>query len=158
MMGSGKSTIGRLAAERVDAPFYDTDLLIEERAGMAISEIWARHGEPEFRRMESDELRALPSGSRIAAAGGGAILSPANRELIAADSKVVWLSTDADTLIRRLAGNESRPLLGEYPEQTIVTLLAERAPLYQTLATDQVETSGRTIDDVVSEVVDIWLA
>jgi len=158
MMGSGKSTIGRLVAERVGAPFYDTDLLIEERAGMTIGEIWARHGEPEFRRMESDELRALPSGSRIAAAGGGAILNPANRELIAVDSKVVWLRTGADTLIRRLAGDESRPLLGESPEQTIVTLLAERAPLYDALATNQVETSERTIEDVVKEVVDIWLA
>ncbi|MGB8362431.1 MAG: shikimate kinase [Acidimicrobiia bacterium] len=157
-MGSGKSTIGRLAAQRVDAPFYDTDLLIEERAGMTIREIWARFGEPGFRRMESDELKALPSGSRIAAAGGGAILDPANRELIAVDGKVVWLRTDAATLARRLAGNESRPLLGEFPEQTIVTLLAERAPLYEALATNQVEASGRTIDDVVNEVVDIWLA
>lgn len=158
MMGSGKSTVGRLAAERVGVPFYDMDLLIEGRAGMTIAEIWTQFGERGFRRMESDELRALPSGSHIAAAGGGAILEPANREIIAVDDKVVWLRTDAATLALRLAGDESRPLLGDTPEQTLVTLLEKRAPLYQALATNQVETAGRSLDDVVDEVVDIWLA
>jgi shikimate kinase len=156
MMGSGKSTVGRLAADRLGIPFFDTDVIVQEQAGVSIVELWAEVGETGFRDLESAALRNVPTTAGIVAAGGGAVLDPANRELIARSDKVVWLRCDAATLAERLRANVSRPLLTESPETTLETLLAERAAIYADLATHHIETGARTLDEVVSEVVGIW--
>jgi shikimate kinase len=156
MMGSGKSTVGRLAADRLGIPFFDTDVIVQERAGGSIVELWEEVGEAGFRDLESVALSNVPTTAGIVAAGGGAVLDPANRQLIARSDKVVWLRCDAETLAERLRSNADRPLLTQSPETTLETLLADRAAIYADLATHQVETSAMTLDEVVSEVVGIW--
>lgn len=156
MMGSGKSTVGKLVADHLGVPFYDTDSMVEERAGVSIAELWARVGEAGFRLMESEALRAVGPEPMIAAAGGGAVLDPENRALISRSMAVVWLRSDVATLVGRISDNESRPLLGDSPETVLTTLLARRAPIYAGLATHEMDTSTKTVDDVVSEVLGIW--
>lgn len=156
MMGSGKSTVGRMVADRVGVPFYDTDVMVIERARASIPEIWEELGEPGFRRMESTEVMAVPKDGVIAAAGGGAVLAPANRTVMARADHIVWLRCDPSILAKRLRDGGERPLLARSPESVLETLLTERAPIYDELATSHVDTSGMTIEQVVNEVVEIW--
>jgi shikimate kinase len=156
MMGSGKSTVGRLAAYRVGIPFFDTDAIVEERAGMSISEIWEERGETGFRRMESAVLRDMPDSGVIVAAGGGAVLDPVNRDLMARASKIVWLRCDPAVIAARLRDKVDRPLLARSPERVLDALLDDRTPIYAELATHQIETGTKTLDEVAEEVVGIW--
>jgi shikimate kinase len=91
MMGSGKSTIGAIAAERLGLQFFDTDRMIVARSGVSIPEIWEEMGEQMFRDMEREAVAAVPLERSLAAAGGGAVLDPANRAVIASSPPVVWL-------------------------------------------------------------------
>lgn len=157
MMGSGKTTVGKAVAEIVDRPFYDTDEMVET-GGRSIGEVWEQEGEETFRAMETEAVRAVPA-DVIAAAGGGAVLDPANREVMGNSGKVVWLKARSSTLAERLAGNRDRPLLTTAPANDVLTgLIAARSSVYEALATHQVETDGRTLDEVVGEVVRIWRA
>lgn len=157
MMGSGKSTVGALAAERLGVPFHDTDRMVEESAGMSIAELWRSKGEAVFRDMETAMLAAVPPGG-VAAAGGGAVLREANREVIARSDVVIWLRCGPDELARRTGVGDDRPLLagGGDGESTLQRILAERAPLYEALSTHQIDTTGRSVERVVSEVVGSW--
>jgi shikimate kinase len=156
MMGSGKSTVGRIAADRLGVSFLDTDEMVEERAGASIPAIWEEEGETGFRRMESEVVGDVPSKGVIVAAGGGAVLDPTNRELIGRCRKIVWLRCDPATLAGRLEGHVGRPLLAGSPQNVLESLLADRSPIYADLATHEVETATRTLEEVVREVVGIW--
>lgn len=109
--GSGKTTVGRLAAARLGLPFADCDALVEEIAGMTIPRIFARQGEAQFRCLEQRALLALCGGARqVIATGGGAVVEEENRKLIKENGFVVFLDRDiAD--IERCVGNIERPLL-----------------------------------------------
>jgi len=158
MMGSGKTTVGRVVSMAVGADFYDTDEMVEESMGMTVAEVFATSGETAFRTLESAQLRRVPLGDVVAAAGGGAVLDPANRGLMRASGKVVWLKCGVDTLAHRVDDRVARPLLaGERPiHEVIAALLAEREALYSQTASVEVETEGRSLEDVAAEVVGIW--
>lgn len=157
MMGSGKSTVGRFAAERLGVAFHDTDRMVEESAGTSIAEIWRTRGEAAFRDLETAALESVLEGG-IAAAGGGAVLRKANRSLIARSEVVVWLRCEVEELARRIGATAERPLLaGDAAEEsTLRQIMSERAPLYEALSTHQVDTTGRSLDQVVSEVIHTW--
>lgn len=133
MPGSGKSSIGRRLAPRLGLAFVDADSKIEEAAGgMTIAEIFAKHGEAEFRALEARVIaRLLDEGPSVIATGGGALINDGTRRLIAEKALSIWLKADIPVLMRRVRRKSDRPLLqGKDPEATLRQLLAAREPLY----------------------------
>lgn len=133
MMGAGKSSIGRRLAALLGCGFADNDHEIEMAARKSIPEIFASSGEAAFRQMEHESLLRLFNDPirLVIAAGGGAFVQPRNLDLIARKGVSVWLKADPETLLQRLAGDTSRPLLqGEDPRTRLASLLAEREPVY----------------------------
>ena len=156
--GTGKSTVARILAERLACDWADADALVEARAGKSIRRIFDEEGEAAFRDLESAVVADLTArGSGMVALGGGAPIREQNRAAIAASGTVVWLTADAETIQSRLAadpeGPASRPSLtsaGVLDE--IAAVLAERTPIYRQLAHHQVDTVGKTAQQVADEV------
>lgn len=159
--GSGKSTVGRLLADRIGWSFVDTDDMVERASSISIKEIFEREGEDSFRRLEESAVasaaaRELPT---VISLGGGAILRRTNRLQIQDHGSCVWLKGSAQALFRRISADASsedrRPDLshcGGYDE--VVELLAKREPTYELLANLTVETDGKTPDEIVLEISD----
>jgi shikimate kinase len=154
MPGSGKSSIGRRLAPRLDLPFIDVDTKIEEAAGgMSIEDIFAKHGEAEFRSLEARVIaRLLDDGPAVIATGGGALMNAGTRALIHERAIAIWLKAEIPTLLRRVRRKSDRPLLkGKDPEATLKRLLAEREPVYA--EADIVVTSREGPHEVVVDAI-----
>jgi shikimate kinase len=135
MMGSGKTSVGRRLAVRLNIPFVDADAEIEQAAGgMTIPEIFANHGEPAFRSAEARVIaRLLEGGPQVLATGGGAFMDAQTRALIAEQGISVWLRAEPEILMRRIKRRSDRPLLQtDDPAATLNALLAERSATYAT--------------------------
>lgn len=133
MMGVGKSSIGRRLAARLGIPFMDADAEIEKAAGMSISDIFARHGEADFRSGEARVIaRLLEAGPQVLAAGGGAFMNESTRAAIKSKAVSIWLAAEFDVLVRRIAKRKNdRPMLQtEDPAETLRQLLKVREPIY----------------------------
>lgn len=152
--GSGKSTIGRRLAKTLGVDFLDTDVAIEKQTGRRIAEIFATDGEPEFRRIEEDVVRAALAGhDGVVSLGGGAVTTPGVRAALAGHT-VVYLEISATEGVRRTGGNAVRPLLaGPDRADKYRALLAERSPLYRRAATIRVDTNRRNPGAVVRYIV-----
>lgn len=133
LMGAGKSTVGRRLADALGRQFYDSDDEIEKAAGLSISDIFALHGEAEFRRGEQRVLeRLLSEPPHVLATGGGAYLNPDTRTLLREHAITIWLNADLETLWRRVSKRGHRPLLkADNPKGVLSRLLDERAPIYE---------------------------
>jgi shikimate kinase len=156
MMGSGKTTVGRLAAERLARPFVDSDAVIEARTGRTVREIFASDGETAFRDLEAAVLvEALASSvPAVIAAAGGVVLRPENRSALdQADARVVWLCADPAMLAERVRSGGHRPLLDDDPEGTLRRMWADRHPLYRQVADAIVGVDGRSVHDVLEAVL-----
>lgn len=175
MMGAGKTSVGQALAETLGWPFTDTDDDIVALAGCTIPELFVREGEAGFRRLESQVLaRALECpGPRVVAVGGGAVVDPANRALLADRAVVVWLRAGLATLAGRVGAGEGRPMLGdiagaagagasagspsaavEMPAQAhraLERLLDERAPLYEETARVVVDVDWASVEEVAEQ-------
>jgi shikimate kinase len=132
MMGAGKSSIGRKLAQRLNLHFVDADGEIEQAAGMSISEIFAKHGEPYFRAGEARVIaRLLDGGPQVLATGGGAFMHPQSREAIRAKAVSIWLKAEYEVLMKRIKRRSDRPMLKtDDPGETLRRLMAERDPVY----------------------------
>jgi shikimate kinase len=133
MMGVGKSSIGRRLAARLGVPFVDADTEIEKQAGMSIPDIFARHGEADFRRGEARIVaRLLDSGPQVLATGGGAVMNADTRQQIKTKGVSIWLNAELDVLMRRINKRKNdRPLLQTAdPAARLRELLIEREPFY----------------------------
>jgi shikimate kinase len=151
MPGSGKSTIGRRLAKALGVPLLDTDAKIVETTGRTIAEIFV-DGEPEFRRIEAEVVRAaLAEHDGVLSLGGGAVTSPEVREALAGHV-VVYLEISAAEGIRRTAGS-GRPLLAGDADAKFRALMAQRVPLFRKVATIRVNTNRRNPGAVVRHIV-----
>jgi shikimate kinase len=133
MMGVGKSSIGRRLATRLGVPFVDADSEIEKAAGMSIADIFARHGEADFRSGEARVIaRLLDGGPQVLATGGGAVMNADTRAAIKAKGVSIWLSAEFEVLMRRINKRKNdRPMLQTAdPEATLRELLVVREPVY----------------------------
>jgi shikimate kinase len=155
LMGAGKTTVGRRLAARLNLPFKDADLEIEEAAGMPVSDIFAIYGEAAFRDTERRVIaRLLRQGPLVLATGGGAYMHPETRDRIRASGLSVWLKADHETLMRRVRRRSNRPLLKtEDPDETMRRLIAERHPVYAE-AEWTIESNDGSHDRVVQAVID----
>jgi len=154
-MGSGKTSVGRLVAQRLGFQFVDTDAVVVERAGMQISEIFARHGEPWFRDHETSALGSLSILNRsVISTGGGIVLRPKNRELLQELGFVVWLTASEDIIFERVSRNKKRPLLQTAdPRRTVHELLEQRHDLYQGTAQFKVDSTELTHEAAAESVI-----
>ncbi len=155
LMGAGKTTVARILAERTGHEMVDTDLVIEERAGRSIPEIFATDGEAGFRRLEADVVAELLAGhDRIVSLGGGAVTSGPVREALAGHD-VVWLRVSPATLIGRLDPDEvaGRPLLAGDPVATLARLDREREPYHRAVATLSIDVDDLNPDQVAERIL-----
>ena len=153
-MGSGKSTVGRHLADLLNCSFIDSDVEIESRAGADIPWIFDVEGEAGFRRRETTVLRDLVERpAAVIATGGGTILAPENREIMACAGVVVFLNVPVAQQLKRTGSGEGRPLLqrGDH-EETLNQLMAEREPLYRALADVIISAGGGNARKVARQI------
>jgi shikimate kinase len=153
-MGVGKSTVGQLLAERLKVAYRDTDEDIVAEQGRSIADIFVDEGEPAFRAIEKRAVhRALTEHDGVLALGGGAVLDPDTRALLAGH-RVVYLSMDVEEAVKRTGLNTARPLLAVNPRKQWRELMEARRHLYEEVATAVVATDGRTPDEVTEAALD----
>ena len=161
--GTGKTTVGKILADRLNLRFLDADLEIEARAGRSIVSIFTEAGETVFRDWEErtlgDLVRHHPGA--VLASGGGAVLRPSNRRLLLDFGFVVWLRAEPAELARRLeadrqAGTERPALTSAGTVAEIAQVLSARAPLYEETADIAIETRNRAPDEVAALILDLW--
>ena len=152
--GSGKSTVGRQLARRLQLPFFDSDHVIEQQLGCSIRAYFEREGEASFRDVEEsviDELTGLAAG--VLSTGGGSVLRPANRQHLRQRGHVVYLRSSPEELFRRLRHDVNRPLL-QVPDPLgrLRDLYAQRDPLYRETAHFIVETGSPSVSTLVNMI------
>jgi shikimate kinase len=156
--GTGKSAVGKLLADRLDLDFYDADDLVEKRGGQSIQEMVAAKGWEFFREREKDVMRELSGiDAAVIATGGGAVLDPENVRLLKRRGQLIWLDADAQTVIARIQADtdseQRRPsLTGREPADETGAVMAARAPFYREAADLCVDTSGKSLDEIVDEI------
>jgi shikimate kinase len=147
-MGVGKTTVGKKLAKELKTSFVDTDKLISAQHG-SISSVFERLGEPGFREIESAILAKCLEGDGVVATGGGVVTTESNRKLLRAHS-VIYLSTNGKQIESRIS-NINRPLLtGDAGSWS--SIYESRKPLYLQVATHEVDTSGKSLSSIVSEI------
>ncbi|EGG38287.1 shikimate kinase [Paenibacillus sp. HGF5] len=153
MMGTGKSTVGRLVADSLGYNLIDLDSEIERMEGRTISEMFEKDGEPYFREAESAALRSvLLRDGIVLASGGGAVLRSDNCDVMKRGGWVVALTADAASIVERVRGDANRPLLAGDVEERVRRILDERKDKYR-FADVMVDTVGRSADEVAADIL-----
>ncbi len=156
-MGSGKTAVGRSVARHLGKPFYDSDTEIVRRTGVDIPYIFEKEGESGFREREREAIAALVALRGIVlATGGGAVLLPENRHLLAERGCVVYLETSVEQQAERVQQGRNRPLISNSnvdPAIRLKELMAVRDPLYRSIADITVRTDGRRVKSVAEDIV-----
>lgn len=153
-MGVGKTTVGELLADRLGTAFRDTDADIVAAQGREISDIFVDEGEPYFRELEREAVRAaVQEHTGVLALGGGAILDESTRALLG-PHPVVYLSMDVEEAVKRTGLNQARPLLAVNPRKQWRELMDARRQLYAEVARAVVATDDRTPEEVAQAVLD----
>lgn len=155
-MGSGKSSVSKILAVRLGKRLVDTDAEIEREQGMTISELFAQRGEQDFRKLEHELLLRLAEEKEplVISTGGGLAAQPQNREALSALGTVIYLQVQAHTVLARLQGDETRPLLqGADKEAKVRALLAAREPLYRAAADICIAADTLTPGQIVEQIL-----
>lgn len=154
-MGAGKSTVGRMVAEKTGLPFVDLDRAIESADGRTIAQIFAEDGEAGFRRQESTALQSLADEpASVVACGGGVVTSDENRRILGSLGRVVYLRVTVDEMLARVGNDSGRPLLaGGGGVIAATALLDAREALYSAVSDCVVDTVNRTPGDIADEIV-----
>ena len=151
--GSGKTTIGKKVSEKFGVDFIDIDHEIEMDEKISISEIFVQKGEDYFRKLEKEKItKLLNDFNGVLSLGGGAVLNPETRQALSI-APVVWLTVSANEASNRVGLGASRPVLMGNVRSKLVKLLEERTPLYEEVADWQIDTTDKSIEEVVNEVL-----
>lgn len=154
-MGTGKSTVGRLVADKLKIPFFDVDDTIKRQTGRSISQLFQDKGEAAFRALESATIQELSMQEKaVIATGGGALMNAQNRDFLERNGILVCLTARTGTLLERLKDDLTRPLLtGESMQERIDRLMQERQAVYA-MCPVQVLTDDKTIAQVAQDVIE----
>ena len=157
MMGVGKSTLGKIVAKKQDLIFIDTDLNIEKKCAMKISEIFKNKGEKFFRILEEREvLESLKKSKCVIALGGGAFMKKTVRDRILKDSVSIWLDVNLKTLNKRVNWNKKRPLINEEDSQMKINqLYAERKNIYK-MANYRINCNNLSRKDIANKIITFY--
>jgi len=152
--GSGKSTVGAALAKELALDFIDTDQLIEEREGKAITDIFVVDGEPHFRAVELETLKhVLTLNDVVISLGGGAPISDqAQRQINSSESTVIFLDVSLATAAPRVGFNRDRPLLLGNPRAQWQALSDKRRPIYEALADVSIKVDDMSVEAIISEI------
>ena len=155
MPGSGKTTVSEILSLRGGYKLVDTDSLIVEKHG-EISKIFSEHGEEYFRNLETQAVEAACAlNNAVIATGGGCLLRKKNAGLFKKTGKIIYLRTRISTLLRRLEGDTSRPLLTGDRERRLKELFSARAHIYEEAADYAVDTDNHTPDEVAEKIMEL---
>ncbi len=155
-MGSGKTLVGAVVAERTKAPFHDLDLMVEVEAGMTIPEIFATHRRARFPQLETRVLpRALQPGA-VVALGGGTLIDDGNWRLVDGSANTVYLEVPFETMWQRIQARPGRPLASGRSREEVLALFERRRPRYEQAA-HRVD-GDRPAEVVADEVIKLWSA
>lgn len=154
-MGTGKTAVGKVLAERLEMRFVDLDELIEQEMGMSISDIFFNFGESYFRQVEKEMVRRVSKErGQVIATGGGVVLDNENIENLKQNGILITLSATVEDICRRLSDKKDRPLLEvPYPEKTIREMLELRKPRYE-LADFIIDTTGLSPEKVAEKIIE----
>ena len=156
MMGSGKSSIGRLVSKKLRIPFIDIDDLIEKHAGMTVAEIFEAKGEGYFRNLEERiTLKSLKNKENVISLGGGAFINDNIRKKIVANHFSFWLDWDDLVLVKRIKGSKKRPLTFKSTDQEIKTIIKKRKKLYSK-ANFKINCNKLTKNEIVTQIIKIY--
>ena len=151
--GAGKTTVGKLLAKNMGRDFFDSDQVIESRAGKSVSDIFTQDGEPAFRKLEHDVIvELLDSNNVVLALGGGSLGNDETRAKVK-EATTVWLVTGLAQAVDRVGMNRNRPLLLGNVRGQLADLMTAREPLYKEVAAIAVDTSKLIPSEVVTEIV-----
>jgi shikimate kinase len=152
--GAGKTTVGKLLARAMNVDFFDSDQVIESRAGKSVSDIFTQDGEPAFRKIEHDVVcELLQNDAAVLALGGGSLGNDDTRTQVS-KAKVVWLIAGLAQAVDRVGMNRNRPLLLGNVRGQLADLMTAREPLYKEVATIAVDTSKLIPSEVVQAITD----
>lgn len=155
LMGVGKSRLGKALSKAIHIPFQDSDDEIETAAGMSISDIFEKFGEPYFRDGEHRVIKRLleDENAQVIATGGGAIMTPQTADMVWGQAMTIWIRAELKTMIERTSKNDSRPLLkGGNSEDILQNLIDQRYPTYSK-ANIIVQSDQGSFDEIVEDMI-----
>ena len=156
MMGSGKSSIGRLVSKKLNLPLIDIDTLIEKDTGMSISEIFKNNGEDYFRNLEEKiTLKNLKNIKNVISLGGGGFINDKIRKEIITKHFSFWLNWDESIIIKRIKGNKKRPLAFKLTDREIKKLIKKRSKIYSN-AQFKINCNKLTKTEIVQKIIKIY--
>lgn len=155
LMGSGKTTVGKVLANKLTKKFIDTDELIEKQEKISINEIFSSFGESCFRTLETEMIKKVcKSQNQIISTGGGIVEKPENIKILKKKSVVFYLYAPVEELFERIKNEKNRPLLNnDAPKWALEKLFQKRESLYEQCDV-KIETSGKSIDQITEEIIE----
>lgn len=153
MMGCGKTAVSKAYSQLYGVEMVDTDAVIVERHG-EISAIFATYGEEQFRNIETSVTKEVASSfnNAVISLGGGCVLRSENVEALKQSGKIFYLRTKAETIIKRLKGDSTRPLLQGDLEERVNSILAKRSSIYESVADVIIDTDGLTPEEIAKKI------
>lgn len=154
-MGTGKSTVGKKISQKLAMEYIDTDVLIQERTGMSINEIFQNYGESYFRNIEKNVIAEVSNmKNTIILCGGGVVLNKENIIALRKKGKIILLKAEAATIYGRIKEDDTRPLLnGQMALETIEKLLQKRKETYKDASDIIIETDNKTVEEISTEII-----
>jgi len=155
LMGSGKTTVGKLLAQKLNKKFIDTDEYIENEEKITINEIFSRFGETCFRNLETDTVKKIClSDNQIISTGGGIVEKPENIKILKKKGIVFYLYAPVDELYSRIKNEKNRPLLNnDAPKWALEKLFHKREKLYE-LCDFKIDTTGKNVEEITQEIIE----
>ena len=156
MMGSGKSSIGRLLAQKINLRFFDIDLLIEKKTNMKIAEIFEKKGEDEFRSLERETtLKFLNKTNCIISLGGGAFINETIKKEVKKKGIAIWLNWNSQTLINRIRKNKKRPIALNLNDNELKDLIVRRSKIYSR-ANYKINCENMNKIEIIKKIIQIY--